>query len=192
MDANSVTAICATVIAVASLVVSITEARASRRHNFQSVRPLLSLDCLRLNSGLAGIRIRNAGLGPAIIRVATLYLDGEEVGPWEKQVVDPLRGTFAVWPNFTSLRQGKPIPVGQELMIFAVEDYVPTRDAEFWSAVTQRIRIHVQYESVYGNERHEAWFEGSPSYKPGIPWQGRNDAGSSIDGDAQTEPTQSL
>ncbi|MFE9190082.1 hypothetical protein ACFYL6_10770 [Micromonospora sp. NPDC007208] len=192
MDANSVTAICATVIAVASLVVSITEARASRRHNFQSVRPLLSLDCLRLNSGLAGIRIRNAGLGPAIIRVTTLYLDGDEVGPWEKQVVDPLRGTFAAWPNFSTLRAGKPIPVGQKLMILAVEDYEPARDAEFWAAVTQRIRIHVQYESIYGNERQEAWFEGSPSHKIELPSLGRDDAGSSINNEGQTEPSQYL
>ncbi|MGW4681545.1 hypothetical protein ACWEOS_24055 [Micromonospora taraxaci] len=181
MDANSVTAICATVIAVASLVVSIAEARASRRHNYQSVRPLLSLDCLRSNGGLAGIRLRNAGLGPAIIRATALHLDGEEVGPWEKQTLDPLRGTFAVWPSFASLRQGKPIPVGQELMIFAVEDYRPARDAEFWSAVTQRIRIHVQYESIYGNEQREAWFEGSPSHKIEIPWQGRAGGGSSIE-----------
>ncbi|WP_433133503.1 hypothetical protein ACQPWW_16005 [Micromonospora sp. CA-240977] len=192
MDANSVTAICATVIAVASLVVSITEARASRRHNFQSVRPLLSLDCLRLNSGLAGIRIRNAGLGPAIIRVTTLFLDGEEVGPWEKQVVDPLRGTFAVWPNFSTLRPGKPIPVGQELMLLAIEDYDPTRDAEFWAAVTRRIRIYVQYESLYANERQEAWFEGSPSRKIELPWQGSDAARSSIDSDAQTGPSQPL
>ncbi|MET8357383.1 hypothetical protein [Micromonospora sp. NPDC005171] len=192
MDANSVTAICATVIAVASLMVSITEARASRRHNFQSVRPLLSLDCLRLNSGLAGIRIRNAGLGPAIIRVTTLFLDGEEIGPWEKQVVDPLRGTFAVWPNFSTLRSGKPIPVGQELMILAIEDYDPARDAEFWAAVTQRIRIRVQYESIYANERQEAWFEGSPSRKIELPRQGRDAAGSSIDSDKQTGPSQLL
>ncbi|MEU4554540.1 hypothetical protein [Micromonospora violae] len=192
MDANSVTAICATVIAVASLAVSITEARASRRHNFQSVRPLLSLDCFRLNSGMAGIRIRNAGLGPAIIRVTTLYLDGEELGPWEKQVVDPLRDTFAVWPNFSSLRPGKPIPVGQELIILAVEEYDPARDAEFWAAVTQRLRIHVQYESIYGNERQEAWFEGSPPHRNSLNWQQGGAAGSSTDSDAQAEPSQSL
>ncbi|MEU7981578.1 hypothetical protein AB0B63_24000 [Micromonospora sp. NPDC049081] len=164
MDANSITAISATVIAIASLAVSITEARASRRHNFQSVRPLLSLDCLRTDGGLTGIRIQNAGLGPAIIRKATLYLDSEEVGPWEKQAVDPLRGTFAVWPNFTSLRRGKPIPVGRELIILAVESYDPARDDDFWEAVTQRIRIHVQYESIYGNEQLEARFEGSPRH----------------------------
>ncbi|MGI5521452.1 hypothetical protein ACQEUX_10885 [Micromonospora sp. CA-259024] len=178
MDANSITAISATVIAVASLVVSITEARANRRHNFQSVRPLLSLDCLRSDGGLTGIRIRNAGLGPAVIRAATLYLDDEEVGLWEKAVVDPLRGTFAVWPNFTSLRRGRPIPVGQELMILAVEDYDPARDGEFWVAVTERIRIRVQYESIYGNEQHQAWFEGSPRYKIELFDQGRGDAGS--------------
>ncbi|SCG40203.1 hypothetical protein [Micromonospora rifamycinica] len=165
MDANSVTAISATAIAVASLFVSIAETRANRKHNHHSVRPLLSFDCFRSTDGPAGIRIRNSGLGPAIIRSAIFYLDGNEVGPWEKPVVDPLRDTFARWPNFTALRQERPIPVGQEIVIFGVDEYDLVRDAELWDTITERIRIHVRYESVYGNEKYETSFEGSPRYK---------------------------
>ncbi|MBM7076238.1 hypothetical protein [Micromonospora humida] len=165
MDANSVTAISATVIAVASLCVSIMETRANRRHHHHSVRPLLAFDCFRRSGQLAGIRVRNCGLGPAIIRSTTFYLDGDEVGPWEKPTVDPLRDTFGKWPDFTSLRRDVPIPVGQEIVLFAVDDYEPARDADLWRAVTHRIRIRVRYGSVYGDERHEAWFEGSPGHE---------------------------
>lgn len=43
MDASVIVAICATVIAVVSLAVSVYEARATRRHNRISVRPFLEL-----------------------------------------------------------------------------------------------------------------------------------------------------
>lgn len=43
MDAETVVAVCAVVIAVASLAVSFYEARAARQHNRHSVRPLLQL-----------------------------------------------------------------------------------------------------------------------------------------------------
>ncbi len=43
MNPNTVTAICAILIAVASLGVSIFQARAMRQHNRQSVRPVLQL-----------------------------------------------------------------------------------------------------------------------------------------------------
>jgi hypothetical protein len=43
MNASTVVAVCATVIAVVSLVVSVYEVAATRRHNRLSVRPLLEL-----------------------------------------------------------------------------------------------------------------------------------------------------
>jgi hypothetical protein len=43
MNAAIVVAICATVIAVASLAVSVYQARATRLHNRHSVRPILEL-----------------------------------------------------------------------------------------------------------------------------------------------------
>ena len=57
MNAGIVVAICATVIAVLSLAVSVYEARATRRHNRISVRPFLELR-VGLSQG------RRAGLMP--------------------------------------------------------------------------------------------------------------------------------
>lgn len=65
MNANTVIAICATVIAVASLVVSVSEARAARTHNRLSVQPLLELTTRFPVGGTAGLRLSNSGLGPS-------------------------------------------------------------------------------------------------------------------------------
>ena len=43
MNANTIVAVCAVVIAAAALVVSVSEARATRKHNRYSVRPILKL-----------------------------------------------------------------------------------------------------------------------------------------------------
>ena len=61
MDANTVIAICGVVIAVASLGLSAHVARATRRHNRFSVRPLLGLTALyakRQTATALGLLIR--------------------------------------------------------------------------------------------------------------------------------------
>ena len=75
MDASVVVAICATVIAVVSLAVSVYEARATRRHNRISVRPFLELRVGLSQGRMAGLQLINAGLGPAAIARTVLTLD---------------------------------------------------------------------------------------------------------------------
>ena len=79
MDASVVVAVCATVIAVLSLAVSVYEARATRRHNRISVRPFLELQVALQQGSKAGLRLINAGLGPAAITGTVLTLDGEQL-----------------------------------------------------------------------------------------------------------------
>jgi len=160
MDANTIIAVCATVIAVASLVVSIAEARAMRRHNRQSVRPLLSFECTRREGHKAGIRLRNAGLGPAIITGSAVMVDNHVLGPWELRTVNPLRDTFPSQPMFESLRAGKVLPAGYDGMLLSVDEYDSTRDAFFWRTVSRGIRLTARYESLYGEE-FEAVYTGT-------------------------------
>jgi len=75
MDASTVVAACATVIAVVSLVVSVSEARATRRHYLLSVRPLLELQTSFRRGDRAGLRLMNVGLGPAVITKTLLTVD---------------------------------------------------------------------------------------------------------------------
>ena len=67
MDANTVIAICGVVIAVASLGLSAHVARATRRHNRLSVRPLLGLTALyakRQTATALGLLIRRVFRAP--------------------------------------------------------------------------------------------------------------------------------
>ncbi len=67
LDAATVVAICVTVVAIASLAVSVYEGRAARRHNRYSVRPLLELDTSFRPGRRADLRLTNSGLGPAAV-----------------------------------------------------------------------------------------------------------------------------
>jgi hypothetical protein len=80
MNASIVVAICATVIAVLALAVSVYEARATRRHDRISVRPFLELRVGLRQGSTAGLQLINAGLGPAAITKTVLTLDGDPLG----------------------------------------------------------------------------------------------------------------
>jgi len=45
-------------------------------------------------------------------------------------------------------------------MILSIGDYYRERDVEFWNLICSRMKIEVEYESLYGDERFEAIFEG--------------------------------
>ena len=103
MDANTVIAACAVVIAVGSLVVSVYEARATRAHNRHSVQPLLVFRTGFSVGGTAGLILANSGLGPAKIIKTTLMLDGAEFGDLSKESVDKLRGDQPDRPHAITL-----------------------------------------------------------------------------------------
>ncbi|WKX74581.1 hypothetical protein [Streptomyces sp. XD-27] len=99
MNAETVTAICAVVIAVASLVVSVYQTHAMRQHNRHSVRPILQLHRGWPVGGRAGLRLTNSGLGPAIVVDSTLTVDGEVIGAWNARGVDHVRERLPVRPS---------------------------------------------------------------------------------------------
>jgi hypothetical protein len=76
MHANTVIAICSVVIAVASLALSAYVAWATRKHNRLLVKPLLGFTTTFRAGGIAGLRLTNSGLGPAMIIRTMLTYDG--------------------------------------------------------------------------------------------------------------------
>src|SRR5262249_25633144 len=95
MNASTVIAVCAVVVAGASLGVSVSEARATRMHNRRSVQPILSLWEMISTGATSGIGLSNSGLGPAKITGSKLILDGVERGDLSKPAVDKLRGSLS-------------------------------------------------------------------------------------------------
>ncbi|MEU4212294.1 hypothetical protein AB0F13_20230 [Streptomyces sp. NPDC026206] len=152
MDAETVVAICAVVIAVASLVVSVYEARAMRQHNRNSVRPILQLHRGFPPGGRAGLRLINSGLGPAVVVGTTLTVDGEAIGSWNEPDVDSLRERLAVRPSAVTFNDREVVANGYEQYLLSVTGYDPQSHAELEDLINRRLTLEIRYESLYGGE----------------------------------------
>ncbi|RNG28791.1 hypothetical protein [Streptomyces botrytidirepellens] len=156
MNAETVTAICAVVIAVASLVVSVYQTRAMRQHNRHSVRPMLQLHRGWPTGGRAGIRLTNSGLGPAVIVDSTLTVDDEVIGAWNAPSVDHVRDHLSVRPSAVTFNCGEVIATDYEQYLLSVASYDPQDHAEVEDLINRRLILKIRYESLYGGEDYAA------------------------------------
>ncbi|WP_369394676.1 hypothetical protein AB5J72_49615 [Streptomyces sp. CG1] len=152
MNADTVTAICAVVIAVASLIVSVYQTHAMRQHNRHSVRPILQLHRGWPAGGRAGIRLINSGLGPAVIVESTLTVDDEVIGPWDRLSADRVRDRLSVRPSAVTFSQEEVIAIDYEQYLLSVANYDPQNDAEVKDLINRRLTLKIRYESLYGGE----------------------------------------
>ncbi|TDC97494.1 hypothetical protein [Actinomadura sp. 7K507] len=156
MDANTVTAICATIIALLSLTISFLQARAVRQHNRYAVRPLLELWTPRRHGGKTGVQLINQGLGPAIITRTILKLDGQVLGGWDEPTVDRMRESLPTRPRAMTIRPPRAIPTGFDSFLLSLDDFDREQHAWFADLIKQRIQIEIHYESLYGGEDFKA------------------------------------
>jgi len=154
MNASIVVAICATVIAVLSLAVSVYEARATRRHDRISVRPFLELRVGLRQGSTAGLQLINAGLGPAAITKTVLTLDGKPLGEFSEASVNILRGKLSIRPAAVTFRKTI-LATGYDQFLLSVEPFDRTEHAEFADLVKYRLGMEIHYESLYGGEDYK-------------------------------------
>lgn len=155
MNAEIVVSTSATVIAVAALVVSIYETRASRQHNRHSVRPVLQL-WLDYDEGKeSGLLIDNSGLGPALITKTMATVDGVAVGPWIKPNVDAMTGLLPFKVSTTTFAAGSFLKTDYQALLLGVDEFTWDEHSELIFLIDQRLRLEVHYESLYGGERFE-------------------------------------
>ncbi|PAZ14073.1 hypothetical protein CLM62_21755 [Streptomyces sp. SA15] len=154
MDGETVVAACAVVIAVASFTVSVYEVRATRQHNRHSVRPILQLQRRMSKGQKAGIRLINAGLGPAVILSTSLTVDGEVIGVWNKAGADRAREGLVVRPYAVTFSESQTIATDYEDFLLSVDPYEPQAHAEFIDLITRRLHLEIRYESLYGGENY--------------------------------------
>lgn len=150
---ETIVACAATVIAMGSLYVSVVQSRLSMRHNRQSVRPLLQLR--RIRDGVAhqaGINLVNAGLGPAIVTVTQVYLDGEYIGEWDRQCFDRALAQAPDGVQKYALTGGAVLTSGQSVFLLRLAPFERDQHAEFDDLIRRRLRFEIHYESLYGGE----------------------------------------
>ncbi|MET9565386.1 hypothetical protein [Streptomyces tauricus] len=158
MNADTITAASATVIALGSLWISYTQAKSSERHNRQSVRPMLVMRRVRgWEERKVGLQVINAGLGPAIVTHTVVRLDGENIGVWDRHAHDRISEPMPVRPSVYSLRSGAVVLVGQSIFLLHFNGEFNDREhRDFWELITQRLVIEIYYESLYGGEDFKA------------------------------------
>ena len=163
MNASTVIAVCAAVIAGASLGVSLYEARATRTHNRRSVQPLLVLWGQFGPGATSGLGLTNSGLGPAKIIKSKLTIDGVEQGDLGKSTIDKLIDPLS-FPVATRTFDGQPfLEVNYDQFLLSVDSYDVFQHREFYELIGSRLRIEIQYDSIYGGEQFTA------VYPPGQP-----------------------
>ncbi|WP_431033741.1 hypothetical protein ACQYWQ_09490 [Streptomyces sp. P6-2-1] len=153
MEAETVIAFAATVVAVGSLWVSWTQTAATREHNRLSVRPVLQFRRFR-DSGQdhAGVRLSNAGLGPAVITRREVRIDGEDFGGWSPRAGARVSEPAGRKPLLYSLHPGTVLLAGERVFPTRLVPFDREADAEYWRVVDQRLEMIVHYEAVYGGE----------------------------------------
>lgn len=152
VDASTVTAICGVVIAVASLGVSAYVARATRKHNRLSVRPLLGLTTTFTVGAVAGLRLANSGLGPARIISSQLTFNGKQLGEFNKPNVDELRRDLDPRPHAATLGSQPFLDTDYQQFLLSVDPYDPAEHGEFRQLIEEQLRLEIRYESIYGGE----------------------------------------
>jgi hypothetical protein len=155
MDASVIVAICATVIAVVSLAVTVYEARATRRHNRISVRPFLELRVNLSQGRKAGLQLINAGLGPAVIIRTVLTLDGQPLGEFGETSVNVLRSKLSVRPAAVTFRRTI-LAAAYDQFLLSIDPFDRTEHAEFADLLRHRLGLEIHYESLYGGEGYQA------------------------------------
>lgn len=163
MDASTIVATSATVIAVVSLVVSVSEARATRRHNRLSVRPLLEMQHRWIEGQKSGLRLINYGVGPATVVSSLLTVDGTPIGEFNQANTVDLRGSLGVSPVLVSLSRPRFLGTDYSEYLLSVDDYDPEVHADFQELVGRRMRLEINYESLYGGESYRTVFPRTPA-----------------------------
>lgn len=78
MDSNTIIALCSIIIALAALLATLWQARATCTHNKLSVKPILNTEEDGHPDRPIKLTLHNKGVGPALIKQYKIILDNEE------------------------------------------------------------------------------------------------------------------
>jgi hypothetical protein len=134
-----------------ALLIGAYQAYEAREHDHASVKPLVSFTYeLDDDQPVVGLSIANAGLGPAIVKSISAYIDGKRVEGWREAVI-----SGKVWRE-NSIRTNVPnkddvLKPGETIFLLAR----PTNDKADLDQFIDFLRTHlgasVEFCSIYDN-----------------------------------------
>jgi hypothetical protein len=149
-------------IACSALGLVIWQGLMQRHHNRLSVRPYLcSNRNISIDDLLMSISVLNSGIGPAIVKKSTFYFDKERIDEecnshWDK-IRNRLNNQFTLDLTFDICRKSA-IDIGHagEVIILEIQinDKLKKHENAYEIAKKEldRIRIELEYESMYGEK----------------------------------------
>ena len=137
-------------VAVAAAGIALWSGYLTRKHNRLSVRPRLRISHrFRGSTDYYGVRLINAGLGPAIVDGFSLSLDGIRIenthASW-KGMFDAVGLDSTRW-HITRIGQGTVIRPNEELWLFRI-DSMPA-PANVVVQALSRANLEIRYSSLY-------------------------------------------
>lgn len=151
---ETITSIATVFIAVLALGLTIWQGWMSRRHNYNSVCPLLTYETHNTtNTKDFGIYIKNNGTGPAIINDMKFFVDGEEVeevsnDSWDyilKKLKLPLTNIISATFDNESV-----LSAGERQFLISIGEQANVEQKSNLKKIFPRIGIEIYYESIYG------------------------------------------
>ncbi len=150
----------ALIVAACALYITTRQVAASHKHNRMSVRPHLIVTVDRLFEGSSAVllaKVRNSGLGPAIVRKFEAQVDGEVIDTRNHDRVADKAASLAGRPplkcyNF-HFSDGDAIGKDQEVTLLRAEFPIFLDDLrnDFFKSF-DRLTATIKYESIYGDE----------------------------------------
>jgi hypothetical protein len=159
LTASDITAICAVIVAVAALGVSVWEGIANRQHSRLSVRPLLHLEFFNTDVRDVTVTLENNGPGPAIIVEYEVSLVG---GNGERQVLDTLNlgdGFKLPYVRVWSPEPGEVVVSGGQKDLICLGDRLQFGSPARAQAIAklEGAEFHLTYRSLYGGSYETAY-----------------------------------
>ena len=146
----------AVAIAALALTASVWQGYLFRKHNQLSVRPLLAIETETKKTVVFGtllmIKLKNGGLGPAIINKHTVELNGEELS--RKKLYQLVKGGLCSlrFVDFKILPKGTIVRPGDSISILVVDErnlHCPVGDFKEGYRNFLSVLVDVQYQSLY-------------------------------------------
>lgn len=156
MDADTVIATAAVVIALVALCVSVWSGFQNRKHNRLSVRPRLRLDRFTYTDRPVQIIVKNNGTGLAIIRSFVVKLDNKEVSSDSDPPAAAAVMSLGVQEKLGDIESytlslNDTLAAGEQITLIAMPNFPNNTEArsKLRNALS-RIDFIIKYESIYG------------------------------------------
>ena len=147
-DYKTIISICTGIIALLAFVLSIITTYFQRKHNRNSVKPILNINMCDYEKNIS-VSISNNGVGPATIEFFLCSFGGQEGHDILKFVSD----LEIIWYTFSEEIDivKRTIRPGDRIMLIKSKDHTEKQAIELKKRLSQ-MRLTIRYTDIYGRE----------------------------------------